>query len=206
MYYGEKFNSITHLLGAIAALPGLVYLIIASTSTGDPWKITSVSIYGSTLLLLFTFSTLFHSFQSKRIKGIFQKLDHISIYLLIAGTYTPFMLVTLRGAWGWSILSVVWGLAIIGIIIDSMPTRGHRVLPVIIYLLMGWTIVVALKPLSEQLLLPGLITLVAGGILYSAGLIFYALDKRMNHAHGIWHLFVLAGSLSHYISISKYVI
>lgn len=206
MYYGEKFNSISHLLGALAALPGLVYLIVIASSTGDPWKIVSSSIYGSTLLLLFIISTLYHSFQGRRLKGTFQKLDHISIYLLIAGTYTPFMLVTLRGVWGWSILAVVWGLAIVGIIIDSMPRKGRRILPVIIYLLMGWTIVVAFKPLSEQLLFPGLIVLVLGGVFYSVGLIFYAFDTHMRHGHGIWHLFVLSGGVCHYISISNYVI
>ena len=212
MQHGEKFNTITHLLGAIAALSGLVYLIVLAAATGDAWKISSVSIYGATLLLLYSFSTLYHG-HAGRFKNLLQKLDHLSIYLLIAGTYTPYMLVTLRGAWGWSILGVVWGLALIGMIIDSLPSQSgneKRLIPLTIYLLMGWLIVIPLQPLAERLASlnasNGVVWLAIGGGLYTLGVVFFVLSDRLKHAHGVWHLFVMGGSISHYISISLYVI
>lgn len=204
MYKGEWFNSISHLFGASLALVGLVLLIVLSAGTGDPWKIVSFSVYGVTLLLLYTFSTLYHSFRGK-VKKLFRKFDHLSIYLLIAGTYTPFTLITLRGAWGWSIFGVVWGLAVLGIVVDSFPRKGHRVLPLIIYIVMGWLIVIALKPLLLALPPAGFAWLVAGGAFYTIGIIFYVLDEKVRHFHGIWHLFVLAGSLSHYFTVVFYV-
>ncbi len=212
MQQGEKFNIFTHLLGAVAAIPGLIYLIVLAAASGDAWKITSVSIYGTTLLLLYTFSTLYHG-HSGRFKNLLQKLDHLSIYLLIAGTYTPYMLVTLRGAWGWSILGVVWGLALIGMIIDSLPNKSSndkRLIPLLIYLVMGWLIVIPLNPLSQQFSAhnasSGIIWLAIGGVLYTVGVVFFVLSDRLKHAHGIWHLFVMGGSMSHYVSISLYVI
>ena len=138
MYKGEWFNSISHLIGAALALVGLILLVVLAARQGDPWKIVSFSIYGTTLLLLYTFSALYHSSQGKT-KKIFRKFDHISIYLLIAGTYTPFSLITLRGGWGWSIFGAIWCLAILGIVLDSLPQKGHRVLPLIIYIFMGWS-------------------------------------------------------------------
>ena len=212
MQHGEKFNTITHLLGAIAALPGLVYLVVLAAGTADAWKITSVSIYGTTLLLLYSVSSFYHG-HAGRYKNLLQKLDHLSIYLLIAGTYTPYMLVTLRGAWGWSILGVVWGLALIGIIIDTLPNKSsndRRLIPLLIYLLMGWLIVIPLNPLAERFtnldVSTGIIWLAIGGALYTLGVVFFVLGDRLKHAHGIWHLFVLGGSVSHYVSISLYVI
>jgi hemolysin III len=205
VYKGERFNSISHLIGAAIALAGLVILVVSASRQGDPWKIVSFSVYGATLLLLYTFSALYHSLHGK-VKTIFRKLDHLSIYLLIAGTYTPLTLVTLRGGWGWSIFGVIWGLAVLGIILDSLPQKGRRILPVVIYLLMGWLALIALKPLLRTLPPAGVIWLFTGGAFYTLGVIFYALDAKMRHSHGVWHLFVLAGSLSHYILVLIYVI
>lgn len=203
MYEGERFNSISHLIGAAAALAGMVVLVVLASLQGDPWKIVSFSVYGASLVALYTFSALYHSLRGK-VKLVFRKLDHHAIYLLIAGSYTPFTLVTLRGVWGWSIFGVVWGLAIIGIMIDSFPRKGRRIVPVIIYLVMGWLAVMAAGPLLQALPLGGIVGLVAGGLFYTVGVIFYALDE-VRHFHGIWHLFVLAGSISHYFTILLYV-
>jgi hemolysin III len=209
MQHGEKFNTISHFLAAVVSIPGLIYLIILATETADPWKITSVTIYGVTLLMLFTSSALCHG-HSGRFAKFFEKLDHLSIYLLIAGTYTPYMLVTLRGAWGWSIFGVIWGLAVIGMLVDVWPKsaerEARRIIPLLIYLIMGWLIVIALKPLAENLASNGVWLLAIGGFLYTIGVVFFILSDRLKHAHGIWHLFVIGGSLSHYVSISAYVI
>ena len=205
MYQGERFNSITHLVGAALALAGAVVLIVYASLQGDVWKIVSFSIYGTSLFLLYTLSTLYHSLHG-RWKVIFQKLDHISIYLLIAGTYTPMTLVALQGAWGWSLFGVVWGLAILGIILDVWHKKGLRIFQMAIYFIMGWLIVIASFPLIEKLPLGGLLWLLTGGLLYSGGIVFYAKDKKIRHAHGIWHLFVLAGSISHYIMIFVYIL
>ena len=205
MYHGERFNSISHLVGAALALAGLVVLVMLASWKGDLWKIVSFSIYGASLFLLYTLSTLYHSFRG-RAKEIFRKLDHIAIYLLIAGTYTPISLVTLRGAWGWSLFGIIWGLAITGIIVDSLHKKGSRSIQMVIYLLMGWLITVAMYPLIQALPSGGLALLVLGGVFYTSGMIFYALDDRMKHAHGIWHLFVLAGSISHFLAMLLYVL
>lgn len=205
MYHGERFNSITHLVGAALALAALVVLVVFASLQGDPWKIVSFSIYGTTLFMLYTFSALYHSLHG-RAKIIFQKLDHAAIYLLIAGSYTPFTLVTLRGAWGWSLFGIVWGLAIVGIVLDSLHRNGPRIYQMVIYLLMGWVVLVALYPLLQNLPTGGLILLVFGGLCYTGGMVFYALDEKLNHAHGIWHLFVLAGSVSHFLAIYLYVL
>lgn len=204
MYPGERFNSITHLIGTALALAGLVVLVVVAARQGDPWKIVSFSLYGVTLCMLYGFSTLYHSLRG-RAKTIFRRLDHLAIYLLIAGTYTPFMLITLRGAWGWSLFGVVWGLAIVGMALEYLPRKGPRILSVVIYLGMGWLALIALRPLWQALPLMGLVWLVTGGFLYTIGIIFYGLDARLRHAHGIWHLFVLAGSASHYFAILYYV-
>lgn len=205
MYKGERFNSISHLLGAVFALVGLIVLVVFAAQQGDPWKIVSFSIYGTTLFLLYTLSTLYHSWRGPG-KDFLQKLDHVAIYLLIAGTYTPFTLITLRGPWGWSLFGVVWGLAIAGIVLDSFHRKGKRTLQMIIYVLMGWIIVIAMYPLTQNLPTGGLIWLVSGGIFYTGGIGFYILDERMRHSHGIWHLFVLAGSVSHYLAIVLYLV
>ncbi|MFH1869914.1 MAG: hemolysin III family protein [Pseudomonadota bacterium] len=205
MHYGEKFNAVTHLVGAILALLGAVVLIVLAARDGDPWKLVSVSIYGGTLVLLYSFSTLYHSLRG-RAKNILRKLDHHGIYLLIAGTYTPFCLVTLRGPWGWSLLGTVWGLAVLGSLQELWPSSGARIRSVVIYVVMGWVALVALLPLLRSLGLPGFAWLAAGGLFYTIGIVFYALDTRVTHGHGIWHLFVIAGSVSHYVAILNYVV
>jgi hemolysin III len=205
MYHGERFNGISHLIGAALALAGLVVLVVYAALQGDPWKIASFSIYGASLFMLYTLSTLYHSLRG-RAKQIFRKLDHVAIYLLIAGSYTPFTLVTLRGPWGWTLFVIIWVLAISGIIVDSRHKEGSRAIQMVIYLLMGWLILAAMYPLIQALSKGGLVLLVLGGVFYTSGIIFYALDGRMNHAHGIWHLFVLAGSISHYLAVLLYVL
>lgn len=204
MYEGERFNSISHLIGAVAALAGLVVAVVVAARQGDPWKIVSFSIYGTTLFLLYTISTLYHSLRG-RAKRFFHKLDHYSIYFLIAGTYTPFTLVTLRGGWGWTIFGIIWGLVVLGVVLESLPQKGNRVLSLVVYVLMGWLVLVALKPLLQALPGAGFAWLLAGGLFYTGGLIFYVFDEKVRHFHGIWHLFVLAGSVSHYVTILFFV-
>ncbi|HMQ12011.1 MAG TPA: hemolysin III family protein [Candidatus Competibacter phosphatis] len=204
MYEGERFNSISHLIGAVAALAGLVVAVVVAARQGDPWKIVSFSIYGTTLFLLYTISTLYHSLRG-RAKRFFHKLDHYSIYFLIAGTYTPFTLVTLRGGWGWTIFGIIWGLVVLGVVLESLPQKGNRVLSLVVYVLMGWLVLVALKPLLQALPGAGFAWLLAGGLFYTGGLVFYVFDEKVRHFHGIWHLFVLAGSVSHYVTILFFV-
>jgi hemolysin III len=205
MYHGERFNSISHLIGAALALAGVVVLVVLASLQGDPWKVISFTIYGTSLFLLYLLSTLYHSLRG-RAKKIFKKLDHVAIYLLIAGTYTPFTLVTLRGVWGWSLFITIWWLAIVGIIVDSRHKDGARAIQMIIYLLMGWLILIAMKPLVQVLPDNALALLVLGGVFYTSGIIFYALDERIKHGHGVWHLFVLAGSISHYLTVLLYIL
>jgi len=199
------FNSITHLVGAATGSGGFGGAGVFAALQGDIWKIVSFSIYGTSLFLLYTLSTLYHSLRG-RAKQIFMKLDHVAIYLLIAGTYTPLTLVTLRGAWGWTLFGIVWGLAIVGIVVDVLHRQGSRRIQILIYLLMGWLIVVALYPLVQIMPTGGLVLLLLGGLFYTGGIVFYAFDERIKHAHGIWHLFVLAGSISHYLIMLLYVL
>jgi hemolysin III len=205
MYHGEKLNAWTHLVGAVLAFVGALWLIVLASLTGDPWKIVSVAIYGFTLLLLYSISTVYHSVRG-RAKVIMRKLDHLSIYLLIAGSYTPFCLVSLRGAWGWSLFGTVWGLALIGMLQEIKPRSEARVLSIVIYALMGWIVLVAVKPLIATLGAVGFAWLAAGGFLYTVGIIFFAYDSRFRHWHGIWHLFVVAGSVLHFVAILLYVL
>jgi hemolysin III len=204
MYRGERLNSITHLIGTGLALAGLVVLVVLASRQGDPWKIVSFSVYGATLTALYLFSTLYHSVRGAT-KKVFQKIDHSAIYLLIAGTYTPLTLVTLRGAWGWSLFGIIWGLALFGIIQDALIPKGRRILSVVIYLLMGWLALAAIRPLASALPVAGMAWMIAGGVFYTAGVLFYALDKRISYGHEIFHLFVMAGSACHYVTIIAYV-
>ncbi|WP_223247672.1 PAQR family membrane homeostasis protein TrhA [Sulfuriferula multivorans] len=204
MEQGERFNSYSHLIGAALAAGGAAVLIVLAAGQGNPWKIVSFSVYGAMLLLLYLFSTLYHSLRG-RAKDVFRKLDHYAIYLLIAGTYTPFTLVTLHGAWRWSLFGVIWGMAVLGIVVDSLPWGKRRILPVVIYLAMGWLALIALKPLLNALPHAGFAWLLAGGVFYTVGIVFYALERWIKHGHGIWHLFVLAGSACHYFAILFYV-
>jgi len=204
MYHGERFNSISHLVGAGLAVLGSVLLIVPAARLGDPWKIVSFSIYGAMLIALYVASTLYHSVRG-RAKVILQKFDHCSIYLLIAGSYTPFALVSLRGVWGWSLLGAVWTLALVGILQEIWFAKGARVLSLVIYLLMGWLSLVAVVPLWKALSPAGFAWLAAGGLFYTVGIIFYVADQRVRHGHGLWHLFVLGGSSCHFFTVLFFV-
>ena len=205
MYHGERFNAWTHLVGAVLALAGAVWLLLLASASGDSWKQVSVAIYGVTLVLLYSTSTLYHSVQGPA-KRLMQKLDHLSIYLLIAGSYTPFCLVSLRGPWGWSLFATVWSLALIGMLQEIKPRSEARVLSLVIYAVMGWIVLVAVQPLLVALGREGFAWLASGGVLYTIGIIFFAYDSRFRHWHGIWHLFVMAGSLLHFVAIWRYVL
>lgn len=204
MYHGERFNGYTHLAGTVLALAGATVLVVLASFKADPWRIVSFSVYGATLVLLYLASTLYHSTRG-RVKQVFRKLDHCAIYLLIAGTYTPFALVTLNGTWGWTLFGAVWALAVVGIVQECCIARGARLTSLAIYLLMGWLAIVALSPLLEALSLTAFYWLLAGGLVYTAGIVFYLYDERVRHFHGIWHLFVLAGSAAHYTAIVAFV-
>ena len=205
MYHGEKFNSVTHLVGAALAIAALSILVTVATLEGDITKVVSFAIYGSTLVLLYGFSTIYHSIRNRRAKAILQKLDHNAIYLLIAGTYTPIALVTLNGTWGWTLFGISWALALIGIAQELTLGRKTRRLSMVLYVLMGWLALVALQPLVEAMPLPGLAWLVGGGVVYSGGIYFYALGDHCKHYNGIWHLFVLGGSVCHFFCMLLYV-
>lgn len=205
MYHGERFNAWTHLIGALLACIGAIWLLVVASLDGDPWKIVSVAIYGIALVLLYSISTLYHSLRG-RAKVVLRKLDHLSIYLLIAGSYTPFCLVTLHGTWGWSLFGVVWGLGLLGMLQEIKPRSEARVLSLVIYAVMGWIVLVAIEPLLAALGRDGFIWLASGGVLYTVGILFFAYDSRFRHWHGIWHLFVMAGSLLHYVAILRYVL
>lgn len=207
MYYSEKFNSITHLVGAVLAIMGLGALITVAVQQQDVLLFIGFLTFGLTLVLLYSFSTLYHSFESPLLKRIFQQLDHVSIYLLIAGTYTPFMLVTLIDSNGFLILGAVWALAIIGIVLELSLKKRIEALQIIIYLIMGWLVVIDFDALEKALPKTGVYFLVAGGLAYTVGIVFYILDHKnlLIHSHGVWHLFVLAGSIFHFVSIILYV-
>ncbi len=208
MYYGEKLNSITHLIGAVLSLIGLGALLTISIQTNDVWVITSFSVFGFTLVLLYTMSTLYHSFQSYRIKTFFNLMDRIAIYLLIAGTYTPYMLVSIREGNGLLILSIVWSLALIGILSEIfLKGKNIEIGQLMIYLGMGWACSCDLNSLKEAIPSVGYILLITGGVSYTIGVIFYLLGEmeKLSYAHGIWHFFVLIGSGCHFISILWYV-
>ncbi len=204
MIRGERFNGFTHLAGTVLAVAGASALIVLGALKGDPWKVASFSVYGATLVFLYLSSTLYHSTRG-RAKAVLRKLDHGAIYLLIAGTYTPFALVSLGGGWGWSIFGVVWGLAAVGLVQEMWLARGARLSSLAIYLVMGWLALVAVVPLVRALGWDGLAWVAAGGAVYTAGIVFYLLDERVPHFHGVWHLFVLAGSAVHYAAIVRFV-
>lgn len=204
MYKGERFNSYTHLVGAIGSAVGLIVLLYISVQGGDLAQIVSFAIYGASLLTLYSCSTLYHSFRGKW-KSFFKKMDHIAIYLLIAGTYTPFTLITLRGDIGWVIFSLVWGLALVGIVMDLFLRSEKRIPQLLIYLLMGWLAIFLFEPLIDSLSPTGFYWLLAGGLFYTGGVIFYVMSNSHRLAHGIWHLFVLAGSVSHFITILFFI-
>lgn len=197
----DRANSLTHAVGAGISLAGLALLAVISARTGDPWKIVSVCVYGATMVLLFSASALYHSVRNPGLRRALRVLDHVSIHLLIAGTYTPFALVTLRGPWGWAIFGVIWFLAVAGVVKDIFLTGRFKGLSTVLYLLMGWLIVVAIVPLVRHLPSSGLVLLLSGGLAYSFGAVFYLLDKKLPFGHAVWHLFVLGGGVCHFLSV-----
>ena len=204
MHAGERFSAITHIVGAGLAVAALVALVWRSATHGDAWTLVACSVYGITLVLLYTSSSLYHSLRGKA-KAVFRRLDHSGIHLLIGGTYTPFALVTLRGPRGFWLLGAVWVLAIAGILYESIVTRPRALITVPLYLGMGWLAVFVIDPLARALPGPALALVVAGGVFYTVGVPLYALDKRLGWAHGTFHLFVLAGSAAHFAAVYRYV-
>jgi len=203
---GEEIaNSITHGLGAVLAVAGLVVLIVFAALYGNAWHIVSCSIFGAALVLLYLASTLYHAVQHPTAKPILRMLDHSAILVLIAGTYTPITLVSLHGPWGWALFGVIWGLATLGIVMESTRLRRFRTCLLALYVIMGWAVVVAIKPMTHNLGSGGLWLLLAGGLAYTGGLVFY-LWNRLPYNHAIWHLFVLAGSIAHYFAVLLYII
>lgn len=201
----EIANAISHGVGTLLSIPALICLIVYSSLYGNAWHIVSFTIYGVSLVLLYFCSTMLHSLPEGKWKDIFEILDHSMIYVLIAGTYTPFLLVTLRGALGWSMFGIVWGLAVIGIVFKIFFVKRFMILSTILYIAMGWMIIFTFGPLRSQLSEPGIALLVSGGIIYTIGSIFYVW-RKIPHHHMVWHIFVIAGSVCHFFSILFYVL
>ena len=196
----ELANSLTHGAGLMLSIAGFIVLLVLAAMRGSAWRIVSCAVYGSTLICLYTASTLYHGIPSRRLKRVLKTCDHSAIYLLIAGTYTPFLLVNLRGSWGWSLFGVIWGLAMAGILFKVWFVEHFSVFSTAVYLLMGWLALVAVKPLLLSVPHSGLLWLLAGGVLYTVGVVFYA-RKNVPYNHAIWHGFVLAGSTCHYFAV-----
>ena len=201
----EIANAITHGIGLLLSIAGFVVLLVLAALRGTAWHIVACSIYGATLICLYTASTLYHAVISPRVKRALRIFDHSAIYLLIAGTYTPFLLVSLRGPWGWSLFGVIWGLALVGVLFKFWFVERFAILSTVVYIAMGWLVVIAAKPVITHLSLTAIIWLLAGGLAYTGGVIFFA-AKRIPYSHAIWHLFVLAGSICHYFAVLSTVI
>lgn len=201
----EIAHSITHGIGAVLSIAGLVLLIVFSALNGNPWEIVSVTIFGTTMLIMYLSSTIVHGLPEGKWKDIFQIFDHSSIYLFIAGTYTPFLLVHLRSNIGWTLFGIIWGIAIIGIVFKVFFVKRFVILSTLFYILMGWLIVFAWEPLNQTIHSNGITLLVGGGIFYTVGALFY-MCRQISYHHVIWHLFVLAGSICHFFAIFYYVI
>lgn len=205
MYHGERLNASTHLAGTLLAMGGATVLVaMALHKNADSTRLVSFSIYGITLTLLYLTSTIYHSVQG-RVKDLFRKLDYCAIYLVIAGTYTPFALVALKGPEGWALLWAVWALALVGIVQECWIAKGRRLTSLAIYVLMGWLAIFTLDPLFAALTVKGVTWMLGGGIIYTIGIVFYLLDERVAHFHGVWHLFVIAGSAAHYATIMGFL-
>lgn len=196
----EIFNSVSHGVGTLLAIGGMVVLIVFSAIYADAWAVVSASIYGATLTILYAMSTLYHSLTNSKAKKFFRIMDHNSIFLLIAGTYTPFTLVALRGGLGWTLFGIVWGATVLGVIFNSINLEKYKKISLVCYIAMGWVIIMAIKPMIAALPIVSLIFLVLGGICYTGGVVFYAI-KKIRYFHSVWHLFVLAGSVLHYFSV-----
>lgn len=205
MYRGELFNSISHLVGSVLAIAGTAVIVVRATRNGASVRtVTALSIYGAMMILTYLSSTLYHSVRGPA-KDVFHVFDHCAIYLLIAGTYTPLSLVVLRGSWGWTLFGLIWGLAVMGIAKDAFFRNRMRLISVVLYVAMGWLVIIAFGPLRRALPASGIAWLIAGGVAYTGGIVFYALGKRVRHMHGMWHLAVIAGSACHYVMMLRHV-
>jgi len=200
----EIANSLSHGAGIAAALVGAPILLVHAVRHGDAAFIVGTSLFSATVLLLYSSSTIYHALPAGKAKRVFRVLDHSLIYLLIAGTYTPFTLGVLRGAWGWTLFGVVWGLASVGVALKASGKASNPVFSTTLYLLMGWVVVIALEPLVARVPTPGLLWLLAGGLSYTAGVVFFAIDWKLRYGHLIWHFFVLAGTACHYFAVLWY--
>ncbi len=201
----EIASSVTHGIGILLSFAALMIMLVYSVRNGSVWHIVGAVVFGCGLILAYTSSTLYHSFQKVKVKAVFRILDHVSIFILIAATYTPLTLVNLRGPWGWSLFGLVWGLALFGIIVECTSLRRFRLASVLLYIGMGWIMIVAIKPMLAMVQTGGLILLLAGGLTYTIGCLFYAW-KRLPYNHALWHLFVLGGSVCHFFAILFYVL
>lgn len=202
----EEFaNRLTHGFGAVLSVTGLVLLVVYSSLYGTVWHIVSTAVYGATLVLLYTASTIYHTVKSEKWRRRCQRFDHAAIYLLIAGTYTPFVLGPLRGGWGWSLFGIVWGCALVGVVVKFFYAGRGDVLSTILYLAMGWLVLIAAKPLFASMPFGGICLLIAGGLCYSFGTIFYLWEK-LPFNHAVWHLWVLAGSVCHWAAVFGYIV
>jgi len=200
----EVANAITHGIGVGLAIAALVILVVFAARISDTWKVVSFSIYGATMIILFLSSTLYHSFPQPYLKRFFRIMDHSSIFLLIAGTYTPVTIGSMRGGWGWALFGVIWGLTIVGIILKIFAMSKLKWLSIVVYLMMGWIILIAIKPLVAVVTTKFLIWILAGGLAYSLGIIFYVARKLPFH-HAVWHMFVLAGSICHFFAMLSFM-
>lgn len=200
----EVANSISHGLGLVAAIIGTPFLILRAIDYADISFIVGVSIFSATMIVLYLASTVYHAMPRGKAKYVFQVIDHSAVYLLIAGTYTPFMLGVLEGVWGWSLLAAVWTLALVGVGLKAFGKASHPAVSTTLYVILGWLILVAIKPLVALMEPNGLLLLVLGGVLYTLGVVFFVIDSRLRYGHFIWHLFVVGGTVSHYFSIFYY--
>ena len=202
---GEEIaNSVSHGLALVAALVGTPYLILQAERHGDTRFVVGASIFAATMIFLYLSSTLYHALPVGKAKRVFRVIEHSAIFLLIAGTYTPFTLGVLRGAWGWTLLGIVWGLATAGVALKVFNKVSHPVLSTTNYLMMGWLVVIAVDPMVTRIPTAGLLWLIAGGVSYTAGVAFFALDSRLKYGHLIWHLFVMTGTACHYFAVLGY--
>jgi hemolysin III len=201
----ELANSITHGIGLALSVVGLAVLVVLSILRGNAWHIAGCTTFGVTLVLLYAASTMYHTFHTPRWKRVLKVLDHAAIYLLIAGTYTPFTLVNLRGFWGWTLFTLVWSLCVFGILWKLFHVERYQIVSTLLYIAMGWIVLIAIKPLLAAVPLWGIVWLLSGGLFYTVGVLFFAL-KRVPYNHAIWHVFVMAGSICHYLAVVFYVL
>ena len=196
----EIFNSVSHGAGGMLAIAGTVVLIVIAALYSNAWGVVSSAIYGASMIILYTMSTLYHAITNKKAKSFFRIMDHNTIFILIAGTYTPYTLVPLRGPVGWTLFGIIWGAAIIGIVFNSISLEKAKKLSLVCYVAMGWAIIFAIKPMIASVTKPSLVFLLIGGIFYTAGIVFYAV-KKIRYFHSVWHLFTVGGTVFHYFSI-----